>query len=174
MTTDDKNTLPTNIARLRPEAPRKPAGEDPMLFWAERDPAIQWRSTAMMLVLMSPLVIFAPAQFISAALAVVATGWFNARGFHLRLSASELRVRPAMLAPTMRVPLAEIAEATTMPDAAGALMPMAEGSGHLLIRKTDGGQIVIPGIKKVAETVDAIRRLKAPPATDAGEDRAAA
>lgn len=174
MTTDDKNTLPTNVTRLRPEAPRPVSGEDPMLFWAERDPAIQWRSTAMMLVLMSPLAFFAPEQFIAAAIAVAATGWINASYFRFHLSASELRIRPALLAPTIRIPLGEIAEATTMPDAAGGLMPMAQGSGHLVIRKTDGSQLVIPGIKAVNEALDAIRRLKAPPAGDAGEDRAAA
>jgi hypothetical protein len=145
-----------------------------MRFWAERDPAIQWRSTAMMLVLMAPLSFIAPAQFIVAALAVAATGWFNAGGFRFQLGAKELRVRAARFAPTLRVKLGEIAEASTLPDTAGLLMPMEAGSGHLLIKKTDGTQIVIPGLKDVADAVNAIRRLKQPETNDTEEDRAAA
>lgn len=129
-------------------------------FWAERDPAVQWRSTAMMLVLLSPLAFIAPANFISAALAVVAMGWWNARGFRFELDREALHLRVATLAPTVRIPLAEIAEASVAPDPAAALMPMAPRSGNLLLRKTDGTQFVIPGLRDVAETVDAFRRLK--------------
>lgn len=178
MTTDNGKALPPNVTPLRPTRPQPAAGgEDPMLFWAERDPAIQWRATALMVVLISPLAFFEPAQFILAALAVTATGWFNAAGFRFHLSATELRVRAARLAPTLRVPLAEIADASTLPDSGGALMPLAPGSGHLLIRKTDGTQIVVPGIKAVAEAVEAIRTLKrrlAEPANGDEPGRAAA
>src|SRR5262245_33324007 len=62
-------------------------------FWAERDPAIQWRSTAMMLVLMAPLAFIAPGNFISAAVAVAAMGWWNARGFRLEVNRQALRLK---------------------------------------------------------------------------------
>ena len=129
-------------------------------FWAERDPAVQWRSTAMMLVLMSPLAFIAPANFISAAVAVVAMGWWNARGFRFEVDREALHLRVATLAPTLHIPLAEIAEASVAPDPAAMLMPMAPKSGNLLVRKTDGTQFVIPGLRDVADAADAIRRLK--------------
>ncbi|MCC7048931.1 MAG: hypothetical protein IT562_19610 [Alphaproteobacteria bacterium] len=173
MTTDQNNPLPPNVARLRAKPVGKPGdpANEPVLFYAERDPAIQWRSTAMFLVLMTPLAFIAPGQFIVAALAMAATGWWNASGFRFHLGPQNLRVRAARFAPTLTVPLGEIAEASTIPDAAGFLMPMAAGSGHLVIKKTDGGQLLIPGLRNIAETVDAIRRLKQP---ETNEDRAAA
>jgi hypothetical protein len=174
MNTDDNKALPPNVTPIRPNRPQAAGGESPMLFWADRDPAIQWRATALLLLVMSPLAFFEPAQFILAALAVAATGWLNAAGFRFYLSATELRVRAAWLAPTLRIPLGEIAEVSTVPDAAGSLMPMAAGSGHLLIRKTDGAQIIVPGIKAVAEAIDAIRTLKRRAQEAEQPDRAAA
>lgn len=132
-------------------------------FWAERDPAVQRRSTAMMLVLMAPLAFIAPGNFISAAIAVAAMGWWNARGFRFEVDRAALRLKVATLAPTLHIPLGEIAEASVAPDPAAALMPMAPKSGNLLIRKTDGVQFVIPGLRDVAEAADAIRRLKQGP-----------
>ncbi|MBL8707084.1 MAG: hypothetical protein JNM30_19680 [Rhodospirillales bacterium] len=132
-------------------------------FWAERDPAVQWRSTAMMLVLMAPLAFIAPGNFISAAVAVVAMGWWNARGFRFEVDRAALHLKVATLAPTLHIPLAEIAEASVAPDPAAVLMPLAPKSGNLLIKKTDGVQFVIPGLQDVAEAADAIRRLKQGP-----------
>ena len=173
MTTDQNNSLPPNVARIRAKPAGKPGdpANEPVLFYAERDPAIQWRSTAMFVVLMAPLAFIAPGQFILAALAMGATGWWNASGFRFHLGPQTLRVRAAKFAPTLTVALNEIAEAGTLPDAAGFLMPMAAGSGHLVIKKTDGSQLLIPGLKDVAQAVDAIRRLKHP---ETVEDRAAA
>lgn len=177
MTSDQNHSLPPNVTRIRAKTTGKPSepANEPVLFYAERDPAIQWRSTAMFLVLMAPLAFIAPEQFIMAALAMAATGWWNASGFRFHLGAQALRVRAALFAPTLTVRLDEIAEAGTMPDAAGFLMPMAAKSGHLVIKKTDGTQLLIPGLKDVAEAVDAVRRLKQPEAgPETGEDRAAA
>lgn len=129
-------------------------------FWAGRDPAVQWRSTAMMLVLMSPLAFIAPGNFISAAIAVVAMGWWNARGFRFEVDRAALHLKVASLAPTLHIPLAEIAEASVAPDPAAVLMPLAPKSGNLLIKKTDGVQFIIPGLQDVADAADAIRRLK--------------
>ncbi len=132
-------------------------------FWAEQDPAVQWRSTAMMLVLMAPLAFIAPENFITATVAVVAMGWWNARGFRFEVDRQALRLKVAKLAPTVAIPLEEIAEASVAPDPGAVLMPMAPKSGHLLIRKTDGVQFLIPGLRDVAEAADAIRRLKQGP-----------
>lgn len=129
-------------------------------FWAARDPAVQWRSTAMMLVLMAPLAFIAPGNFISAAIAVVAMGWWNARGFRFEVDRTALHLKVATLAPTLQIPLVEIAEASVAPDIAAVLMPLAPKSGNLLIKKTDGVQFVIPGLQDVAEAASAIRSLK--------------
>ncbi len=163
------STLPDNVTRLRPEAPRPEPGPDsgegdPMLFWAERDPAAVRRSVVLTLLVMAPLAFLAPAAFIAGAVGVFAAAAINARYFQFHLSARELRLRPAALSPVLRLPLADIAEASVLPDPGGFLVPMAPRSGHLLIKKTDGGQLLVPGLKDVAEAVDAIRRLKHPPA----------
>lgn len=155
-------TLPDNIARLTPQP--RPDGSDPMLFWAERDPAAVKRSIVITLLLMAPLAFFAPAAFLAAAIGAAAAAYVNARYFQLHLTARELRLRAAALSPVVCVPLTEISAAKVVEDPGGFLMPMAPRSGHLLIQKSDGAQLLIPGIKDVAEAVEAIQRLKNPPA----------
>ncbi len=160
------STLPENVTRLRPAAPPPEPGpeSDPVLFWAERDPAAIRRSVVLTLLVMAPLAFFAPAAFIAGAVGVFAAAAINARYFRFHLSARELRLRAAALSPVLRLPLADIAEAGVLPDPGGFLVPLAPRSGHLLIKKADGGQLLVPGLKDVAETVDAIRRLKQKPA----------
>ncbi len=166
-----------NVRRLDVTPPRMNPGPGAK-FWAGRDPAVQWRSTAMMLVLMAPLAFIAPGNFISAAIAVVAIGWWNARGFRFEVDRAALHLKVASLAPTLHIPLAEIADASVAPDPAAMLMPLAPKSGNLLIKKTDGVQFIVPGLQDVAEAADAIRRLKQGPQTTAPnadeEPRAAA
>lgn len=151
-----------NVRRLDVTPPRMNPGPGAK-FWAARDPAIQWRSTAMMLVLMAPLAFIAPGNFISAAIAVVAMGWWNARGFRFEVDSAALHLKVATLAPMLHIPLGEIAEASVAPDPGSMLMPLAPKAGHLLIKKTDGVQFLIPGLIDVADAADAIRRLKQGP-----------
>ena len=101
-----RETPPGNVHRLQPR--RAPPGA---MFFAERDPAVQWRSTAVLLMLMAPLAFFAPASFITGTLAALAVGWWNERGFRFAVDRRELIVKIATLAPTLKVPLNEIAEA---------------------------------------------------------------
>lgn len=167
----NESQLPDNVRRL--DAPPPPPPQGGPIFWAERDPAIQWRSTAMMLLIMAPLAFFAPASFITSALAVVAMGWWNGRGFRFQIDRQALTLRAAQLAPTLTIPLKDIAEVSMLPDAAALLMPLEPKSGHLLVKKTDGEQLLIPGVKEAAEAIDAFRKLKQP-TEEPGQDRAAA
>jgi len=173
-TLPEKATRPDNVTRLRSEssAPRSQgpeSGDDRMLFWAERDPAAIKRSIVLMLLLMAPLAFLAPAAFIAAAVGAVAAAALNARSFQFQLTAHELRLRAAALSPVLRLKLSDIAGASILPDPGGFLVPMAPRSGHLLIKKTDGGQLLVPGLKDVDEAVEAIHRLKHPPTEGAIE-----
>lgn len=157
----NESLLPDNVRRLG-ATPPPPTPESGPTFFAERDPAIQWRSTAMMLLIMAPLAFLTPASYIASALAVLAMGWWNGRGFRFQVDRQALTLRVAQLAPTLTIPLKDIAEVSVMPDAAALLMPLEPKSGHLLVKKTDGEQLLIPGLKDVAEAVDAFRQLKQP------------
>ena len=154
-----------NVTPLRPQ--RAPGdgqapgnGGQPMLFWAERDPAMQWRATALVLLVMAPLAFFTPATFIIAAIATIASGMVGNARFLFQLTAGEMRLRAGALSPILRLPLDEIAKASVLEDPAGKFLPLAAGSGHLLIHKKDGTQLLVPGLKDVAEAAAAVDKLK--------------
>ncbi|MGQ0677146.1 MAG: hypothetical protein ACT4N4_13815 [Rhodospirillales bacterium] len=133
---------------------------DSVLFWAEPDPAALWRGAAIALLLMAPLAFLAPAGFIAAGLASLLLRELNQRSFRFELDAGELRLKLNALMPAVRVPLADIASVTVLPDPPGGFLPLAPRSGHLVIARTDGTQLLAPGIKEAAEAAEAITRLK--------------
>ena len=152
MKTSDKLTL------LRP--PPSGSKDDPVLFWAEPDPAALWRGAALMLLFLAPLAFIAPSGFIAAGLTALLMRALNQRSFRFQMSARELRLKPNALTPTLRLKLADIASVTLVPDTAGAIMPLSPRSGHLMLAKTDGAQLLVPGIKDAADAAEAINRLK--------------
>lgn len=136
------------------------AKNDPVLFWAEPDPAALWRGVAMMLLFLAPLAFVAPAGFIAAGLTALLMRALNQRSFRFHLSARELRLKLNALMPTLRLKLDDIAAVTLLPETGGGLLPLMPRSGHLLIARSDGAQILVPGVKDAAEAVEAINRLK--------------
>ncbi len=160
MKTSDNLTL----FRPRPETPQ----DDPTLFWAEPDPAALWRGAAMMLLFLTPMAFIAPVGFIAAGLTALLMRALNQRNFMFHVGARELRLKLNALMPTLRVKLDDIVSVAVLPDAAGMFLPLAPRTGHLLIAKKDGKQLLIPGIKDAAEAAEAITRLKqqAPAAQD--------
>ena len=134
--------------------------DDPVLFWAEPDPAALWRGAAMVLLFLAPLAFLAPAGFIAAGFTSLLLRVLNQRSFRFHVSRRELRLKYNFMTPELRVALNEIGSVSVLPDAAGGIMPLAPRSGHLLIARTDGAQIMVPGIKDAAAAVEAINRLK--------------
>lgn len=133
---------------------------DPVLFWAEPDPAALWRGAAVVLLLMAPLAFLAPAGFIAAGLTSLLLRRLNQRSFRFQLSARELRLKLNFLTPMLRVKLNEIASVKVLPDAAGGFIPLAPRTGHLVIARADGAQILVPGLMDAAEAAEAVNRLK--------------
>jgi len=138
---------------------RRVAG-DPVVFWAELDPAALWRGAALALLFMAPLAFLAPVGFIAAGFASLLLRAWNQRNFRFHLSRSELRVKASFFLPELRLPLKDIASVSVLPDAAGGILPLAPRTGHLLIARTDGRQILVPGIKDATEAAEAVERLK--------------
>ena len=137
-----------------------PPGDDPVLFWAEPDPAALWRGAAVLLLMMAPLAFFAPAGFIAAGLASLVLRALNQKSFRFELAARELRLKLNVLMPVMTIGLADIAKVTVLPDAGGGVMKLAPRTGHLVIARADGTQILVPGIKDAGEAAEAIAALK--------------
>ncbi len=133
---------------------------EPALFWAEPDPVALWRGAAVLLLMMAPLAFFAPAGFIGATAASLLLRTLNQRSFRFEVTAHELRLKLNVLLPTLRVALGDIASVNVLPDAAGGFMKLAPRTGHLVIARKDGTQILVPGIKDAAEAAQAIVTLK--------------
>lgn len=131
-----------------------------VLFWAETDPAALWRGAAVLLLMMAPLAFFAPAGFIAATAASLLLRTLNQRSFRFEVSGRELRLKLNVLLPTMRVPLSDIASVNVLPDTADGFMKLAPRTGHLVIARNDGMQILVPGVKDAAEAAQAIITLK--------------
>lgn len=144
---------------------RQTAAIDPVLFWAELDPAALWRGAAMVALFMAPLAFLAPAAFIAAGFVSLALSVANRRSFRFHLSRRELRLKLSFLMPELRLPLSEIGSVSVLPDSAGGFLPLAPRSGHLLIARTDGAQVLVPSVKDavgVAQAIDRLRRREEP------------
>jgi hypothetical protein len=154
-------------------AANRTVSRDPVLFWAELDPAALWRGVALALLFMLPLAFLAPAGFLAAGGASLLLRAWNQRNFRFHLSRNELRVKASFFLPELRLPLKDIASVGVLPDSAGGFLPLAPRSGHLVIARTDGGQIIVPGIKDAAEAAEAVERLKREAVADRTERAAA-
>jgi len=152
---------------------RRGAEPEPVLFWAERDLALAFRGWAVLTGLTLPLgLLFPDAVLTAAALGALLT-WLNHKAFRLELTARELRLRPGLLTPMRRWPLAAIGlvearDAEMNQVRWGAVRPPI---GHVLIELPDG-LLGIAGLKEPQELVEAIETLRAgaggPPGTTDG------
>jgi hypothetical protein len=148
---------------VRREGTVRRGGEpDPVLFWAERDPAAAFRGWAVLTGLTLPLgLVFPDAVLTAAALGALLT-WLNHKAFRLELTRRELRLRPGLLTPTRRWPLAAIG----LVEARDAEMNRVRWGGtrprigHVLIELPEG-LLGITGLREPQELVEAIETLRA-------------
>ena len=149
-------------ARLGGGAAAADSGRDLVLFWAERDPAWVFRGWTVLTGLTLPLALPFPDAVLTAALIGAVLTWLNHKAFRLELTARELRLRPGLLSPTRRWPLAAIGlvearDAEMRRIRWGAPRPPV---GHVLIELPDG-LLDIAGLKEPQELAEAIETLRA-------------
>jgi|GEM_PF-5283812 len=150
-------------ARARLGADTAAYGEgDPVLFWAERDPAAAFRGWAVLTGLSLPLGLLFPDAVLTAALLGAALTWLDHKAFRLELTRRELRLRPGLLARTRRWPLAVIGHVEARDREMrrvrrGTARPRI---GHVLIELPDG-LLGINGLREPQELVEAIETLRA-------------
>lgn len=138
-----------------------PGRQEPVLFWAEREPAFYLRATAISALLMIPVAFFMPALFVLFLALLSLSGWINARAFRFEVGPRTLTVRQSLLLPRMTFPLADIASLADRPDPGGRLLGAAAGTGLLMVHLRGGRTLVVPGLKDVKDAVTAIRSIQA-------------
>ncbi|MEQ9047796.1 MAG: hypothetical protein RLO22_25335, partial [Sneathiellaceae bacterium] len=110
-----------------------PGRPEPVLFWAEREPAFYLRATAISALLMIPIAFFMPGLFVLFLAFLSLSSWINARAFRFEVGPRTLTVRQSLLLPRMVVPLGDIANLVARPDPGGRLFGSADGAGVLLV-----------------------------------------
>ncbi|WP_207482246.1 hypothetical protein [Arenibaculum pallidiluteum] len=156
-----------------PRQTTEPPADEPVRFYALRDSRLAWSGVAMIALLLSPLVFFAPDLFIVSVLANAAMALLQDRLFRFELTDSTLHLRLGLLARGRRLHLGDVVEAETLTlqglpagpaQARGASRPAA---GHLRLRLRNGEEILVPGLADPAEAAEAIRLLRDGRAHDA-------
>lgn len=152
-----------------------PPRREPVLFWAEREPAFYLRATAISALLMLPVAFFLPALFLFFLVFLGLSGWLNARLFLFEIGPQTLALRQSLLSPRMHIPLSDIVGVQTREDASGRILGGSAGAGVLLMTLKGGRILPVPGLKEVGEVAAAIKEIQSgqgrpPPPPHGGGD----
>lgn len=136
---------------------RHPADRN-VLFWAERDPAFYVGITGLSSLLIAPLILLAPGMFVFGLLFLGLSNLVAAQFFRFEVTAGEVRWRNSFWWPTLRIPLADVADVAWQPQG-GWLFPTRGRMGVLTLKLAAGGRLYVPGLRDPEEAADAVRRL---------------
>lgn len=136
------------------------AEREPVLFYAERDPAVLFGAWGAVVVIMMPFGLAIPDQFLSGVLLSLLMAWLCRRTFRFELTARRLHYRPNAFAVSVSVPLDDV-RAVMATDLLGrpAELAAAPRRGHLIVR-TETGVVVVKSIRQPQEAADAVGILQ--------------
>jgi hypothetical protein len=128
--------------------------DDTVRFWAERDPAVYWRSLMISSLIASPIAFIAPEAFIVGTGLGAVVAWLNKRLFRLEMTPTHVRLKASSLMPSLYLPYAAIADAR-------AEQKDPAQPGALIFKLATGHELRLSGIVQADEAAQAFRTLKA-------------
>jgi hypothetical protein len=153
---------------------RKHERDDTVRFWAERDASVYWRSLMFSSLITAPIIFIAPAAYVVATLVGVALAFVNKHKFRLEMTPTHVRLKGAVLLPSIYLGYDHIAEARA--EAVEKAADDAAPVGALVLKLATGHDLRLTGIVDPAEAVAAFAKLKGEAAQSAAHwaDRKAA
>jgi hypothetical protein len=145
---------------------RKHERDDTVRFWAERDISVYWRSLMFSSLITAPIIFVAPAAYVVATLIGLALAFVNKQHFRLEMTPTHVRLKGAVLLPSIRLGYDNIAEARAedVTQAEDGAAPV----GTLVLKLATGHDLRLTGIIDPQEAAAAFTKLKSEATAAAG------